>query len=101
MQKPELPDLPSVVVEFLSDACAGYLCPKYQKGMVIALREDYAQRWIGKGVAEQTNKPCTHEQDAKEVISPLMATGSAAPAKPAKPIKPEPPAAAPGPESGA
>ena len=89
MTQVNAPDFQYKVLEFKEECCAGYLCPTFPAGAVVAIREDYAAHWLNSKKAVESDKKPTHVLSANDKLTEVTPEANAGKqSKSAPPVKP-------------
>lgn len=77
MTQVKAPDFQYKVLEFKEECCAGYLCPTFPAGAVVAIREDYAAHWLNSKKAVESDKKPTHVLSANDKLTEVTPEANA------------------------
>lgn len=98
MTQVKAPEFQYKVLEFKEECCAGYLCPTFPAGAVVAIREDYAAHWLNSKKAVESDKKPTHVLSANDKLTEVTPEANAG--KQSKSAPPAKPGADPAPTDG-
>ena len=77
MTQGNAPDFQYKVLEFKEECCAGYLCPTFPAGAVVAIREDYAVHWLNSKKAVESDKKPTHVLSSNDKLTEVTPEANA------------------------